>query len=65
MIDNSYRERVKSTVSKAKDKGLVKKYSEFCKTSVSKKNALSSEEVNYYASKRREVTEWKNIALEI
>ena len=57
MVNNSYRDRVKSIVSKAKEKGLTRKYSEYCKTSASKENTLSSEEVNYYTSKRKEVAE--------
>lgn len=56
MVNDSYRNKAKLIVSKAKEKGLVKNYSEFCKTSTSKKNTLSSKEVSNYTSKRNEVT---------
>ena len=56
MVNDSYKNKAKLIVSRAKEKGLVKDYSEFCKTPVSKKNTLSSKEVSSYTSKRKEVT---------
>lgn len=57
MVNNSLKNRVKNLVTKAKEKGLIKTYDEYCKTASSKNTALSPEEVNYYTSKKKEVTE--------
>lgn len=65
MVNNSLKNRAKNLVAIAKEKGLVKTYDEYCKTASSKEMALSSEEVNYYTSKKKEVAEWKSIVLEI
>ena len=53
MVNDSYRNRAKSIVSKAKEKGLVKTYADFCKTDVAKKSAVSSEDVSYYTSEKK------------
>ena len=50
MVNNLYKEKVSNLIAKAKEKGLVKTYSQFCKTETGKKNALSKDEVNYYTS---------------
>lgn len=57
MVNNSLKNRAKNLVAIAKEKGLVKTYDEYCKTASSKEMALSSEEVNYYTSKKKEVAE--------
>lgn len=51
MVSADYKKRASELVKIAKQKGLVKKYSDFCKTKESKKYALSEEEVVYYTSK--------------
>lgn len=50
MVNNLYKTRVATLISKAKEKGLVKTYSQFCKTEESQKSALSKKEVDYYTS---------------
>jgi len=50
MVNNLYKVKVSALIEKAKAKGLVKNYSQFCKTEEAKKTALSKEEVNYYTS---------------
>ena len=51
MVDSNYRKEASELLKKAQQKGLVKKYSDFCKTKDAKKFALSQEEVIYYTSK--------------
>lgn len=53
MVNNSIKSKAKELVAKAKEKGLIKTYDEFCKSTSSKKHALSSEEINYYTSRRK------------
>lgn len=53
MVNDSYKSRAKSIVSKAKEKGIIKSYSDFCKTEIAKKSTLSSKEINYYTSKKK------------
>ena len=53
MVNVDYKKRAAELVKKAKEKGLITKYSDFCKTENSKKYALSEEEVIYYTSKER------------
>ena len=50
MVNNLYKSKVKELISKAKKKGLVKTYSDFCKTDEAKKTALSKDEIMYYTS---------------
>lgn len=50
MVNNLYKNKVKELISKAKKKGLVKTYSDFCKTDEAKKTALSKDEIMYYTS---------------
>ena len=50
MVNDSYKKKVSGLVAKAKEKGLVKTYSQFCKTEAGKKSALSKDEINYYTS---------------
>ena len=53
MADKNYKKRVSSLIKKAKEKGLVKTYDEFCKTDKAKKIALSEDDVAYYTSKQK------------
>ena len=50
MVNNLYKNKVKELISKAKKKGSVKTYSDFCKTDEAKKTALSKDEIIYYTS---------------
>ena len=50
MVNNLYKSKVSSIVEKAKKKGLIKTYSEFCKTEEGKKTELSKDEIVYYTS---------------
>lgn len=52
MISVDYKKRVAEIIKQAQQKGLVKKYSDFCKTEKSKDYAMSKEEVIYYTSKK-------------
>lgn len=51
MVNNLYKSRVSALVMKAKEKGLVKTYSQFCKTPEGKNSSLSKKEIDYYTSK--------------
>lgn len=53
MVNNSLKNRAKELVARAKAQGLTKTYNEFCKSVSSKNSALSSEDVNYYTSRRK------------
>lgn len=53
MVNNSLKNKAKELVARAKEKGLIKTYNEFCKSAPSKDDALSSEDVNYYTSRRK------------
>lgn len=53
MVNDSYKGRAKALISKAKSKGLVQKYSDFCKSEIAKRATLSSEEVSYYTSRKK------------
>ncbi len=49
-----YKEKVSKLISKAKEKGLIKKYEEYSETEDMKESALIDEEVEYYNSKNKE-----------
>ena len=51
MVDVDYKKKASELVKLAKEKGLIKKYAEFCSTDEAKKYALSKEDVIYYTSK--------------
>lgn len=51
MVNSDYKKRAAELVKKAQQKGLIKKYSDFCDTKESKEYALSEKEVIYYTSK--------------
>lgn len=53
MVNNLYKSRVSALILKAKQKGLVKSYSQFCETKEGKETALSKDEVNYYTSRSK------------
>ncbi len=50
MVDEAFKKRASNLVKKAKEKGLIKTYKEFCKTNIAKKTALSKKEAAYYTS---------------
>ena len=50
MVNNLYKSKVSALILKAKEKGLVKTYSQFCKTKEGKECSLSKEEIDYYTS---------------
>lgn len=50
MISNLYKEKVSALIAKAKEKGAIKSYSEFCKTNKGKEASLSKDEIIYYTS---------------
>ena len=43
MVDSNYRKKATELVRKAQQRGLVKKYTDFCQTKDAKKYALSKE----------------------
>lgn len=49
-----YKEKVSKLISKAKEKGLIKKYEEFSETEEMKESALTDEEVEFYNLKKKE-----------
>ena len=51
MVSADYRKRASELLKKAHQKGLIKKYSDFCDTKEAKEYSLSKEEVIYYTSK--------------
>ena len=53
MVSKEYQERAKKLIKTAKEKGLITKYSDFSKTELAKKTALTKEEIAYYISKRK------------
>jgi dTDP-4-amino-4,6-dideoxygalactose transaminase len=50
MVDTNYKKKATEMVKLARQKGLIKKYSEFCDTDEAKERALSKEEIIYYTS---------------
>lgn len=50
MVNSLYKSKVTELIEKAKKKGLVKSYSEFCKTEEGEKSKLSEDEIVYYTS---------------
>lgn len=52
MVSVDYKKRASELIKRAQNKGLITKYSEFCKTKKSKEYSLSEEEVIYYTSKK-------------
>lgn len=54
MINNLYKSKASTLVERAKEKGLIKHYADFCKTPTSKALSLSKDEVIYYTSNKGE-----------
>ena len=50
MDNNTYKKQIDELINTARNKGLIKTYSEFCETENSKLFALQEEEVLYYTS---------------
>ena len=48
MVSNLYKEKVSAIIAKAKERGAIKSYSEFCKTNKGKEAALSKDEIIVY-----------------
>lgn len=53
MVSTDYRKKAAEAVIKAKQKGLIKKYSDFCNTREAKEYSLSKEDIIYYTSKAK------------
>lgn len=53
MVNNLYKEKVSALIAKAKERGSIKSYSQFCKTEEAKKTSLSKDEIIYYTSKNK------------
>lgn len=51
MIDEKLKERASNLVERAKKKGLIRTYDEFCETKEAEESALSEEDIIYYTSK--------------
>ena len=65
MVNKDYNTRTKGLIKRAKEKGLVKSYKEFCNTKIAEETKLSEDEVAYYISENKEDKSWKNMLLEI
>ena len=50
MVNNLYKSKVTDLIKKSKEKGLIKTYSEFCKTKKGEESELSKDEIIYYTS---------------
>lgn len=53
MVSNLYKEKVSSIIAEAKKRGLITKYSTWCKTKDAEDYALTKDEVTYYTSKNK------------
>ena len=54
MASDVYKKKVEEIINKAKDKGLVKTYAEFCETEDANNFFVSEEEAVYYTSLNKE-----------
>lgn len=54
MVNMDYRKKASELVKMAKQKGLIKKYDDWCNTEDAKKYAISKEDVIYYTSREKE-----------
>lgn len=50
MVNSLYKNKVASLIAKSKEKGVIKTYSQFCKTKEGKESSLSKDEIIYYTS---------------
>lgn len=53
MVNNLYKAKVTELIAKAKKKGKLKTYSQFCNTKEAKQNELSQDEIIYYTSQNK------------
>ena len=53
MVKNLCKSNVTKLIEEATKRGLVKSYSEFCKTKEGKDTALTKDEIIYYTSKEK------------
>lgn len=53
MVNNLYKTKVTALIAKARQKGAIKSYSQFCETEEGKKTALSEDEIIYYTSRNK------------
>ena len=63
MVSSDYKKRASELIKKAQQKGLIKKYSDFCETKEAKEFALSKEDVIYYTSKSEGAKQMKNFKI--
>ena len=54
MVSKDYNTRTKKLIKKAKEKGLVKSYKDFCNTKIAEETKLAEDEVAYYISEKKE-----------
>ena len=65
MVNEVYKSKAHSLVQRAKEKGLIKSYKDFCNTKIAEETKLAEDEVAYYISEKKEDKKWKNMLLEI
>lgn len=53
MVNDSYKAKAKALVERAREKGTIKTYEQFCETELSKTSRLSEDEVKYYTFNRK------------
>lgn len=53
MVNSLYKEKVSALIAKAKERGAIKSYSQFCESSKGKATMLSKDEIIYYTSKNK------------
>lgn len=53
MVNNLYKAKVADLIAKSKERGLIRTYSDFCKTEEGKKSSLTKDEIIYYTSKNK------------
>ena len=54
MVNNSYKTKVQGLIAKAKQKGKIIKYADYCKTGEANIHALNKKDVDYYISNNKE-----------
>ena len=52
MENKFYKAKAHNLVQQAKEKGLIKKYADFCESEIGKSTVLSEEETTYYTAKK-------------
>ena len=56
MVSKEYRKKAHDLVKRSKEKGLITKYKDWCKTKEAQEYSMKEEEVAYYISKKKEET---------